>query len=155
MSDYTVYLVGPVNHADGVNWWDEAEEQLEDLDFDVVRPFDCWDFGPDDDFVTLPEGGKLNEGTSHVVYDDDVLENNKDAVADADALLVGWDMTRRTRGTMAEMVYAKEVVDIPVVLWMRKADEREELDPTPRYYSDSITDDLETAVSVIETLRSV
>lgn len=155
MSDYTVYLVGPVNHADGVNWWDEAEQKLEDLGIDVVRPFDCWEFGPDDDFVTLPEGGTLNEGTSHVVYDDEVLENNKQAVRDADALLVGWDMTRRTRGTMAEMVYAKEVVGIPVVLWMRKAEEREEIDPTPRYYSDHITDDLETAVSVIETLRSV
>ena len=158
MSDdgFTVYLVGAINHGDGVNWWDEAEEELDSLGFDVVKPFDCWEFGPEDDYTVLPENGTLTEGTSHVVYDDEVLENNKDAVVEADVLLVGWDMTRRTRGTMAEIVYAKEgLQSTPVVLWMRKAEEREELDPAPRYYSDSITPDLDTAVQIIETLRSV
>jgi nucleoside 2-deoxyribosyltransferase len=155
MSDFLVYLAGPITHADGTNWWDEARDTLEDLEIEVRDPFDKHDFGLTDDWVVIPEDGSVNEGTSHVVFDHEVVEGDKKAIDEADAILVGWDRTRRTRGTMSEITYAQDVAETPVVMWTRKTEDPQDLDTWPRYHADSITPELETAVHVIETLRSV
>lgn len=155
MSDFLVYLAGPITHADGTNWWDEARCMLEEKGFEVRDPFDKYDFGLTDDWVVIPEDGSVNEGTSHVVFDHEVVEGDKKAIDEADAILVGWDRTRRTRGTMSEITYAQDVAETPVVMWTRKTEDPQDLDTWPRYHADSITPELDTAIHVIETLRSV
>jgi len=135
----TVYLAGPVAHADdhGVGW----RERVEDLvnSFETANPLDKYNVGLDD--LEIVHDGPAGEGE---VTPREIVTNDKRLIDDSDAILVGFEDVRMT-GTPMEVQYAFATPK-PVVLWIRDDTDPEALSPWWHHHVSAIEGNLTSAL---------
>jgi len=85
----TLYLAGPVQHADdhGVSWRETAAETAHS--FETADPLDKYNVGLDD--LEIVHGGESGEGE---VTPAEIVHNDKRLIDESDAILVGFDNVR-------------------------------------------------------------
>lgn len=128
-TDATIYLAGPVAEApDSGSGWREMiiEEFGETVDF--ANPLSKYDV-PAESLDIMP--GTTDESDTTVGVDE-IVESDKQMLANSDALFVGYSDVKSI-GTPMEVMWAFER-DIPVCLWVRDGTPYDDLSPWYRYH---------------------
>jgi len=110
VSENSVYLAGPIQHADnhGTNWREEIQEVYPDR-FDWLDPLSKYDptdpkvdfyFDEDDrDDLYELKTQTADDGSNKYVTPTDIVEGDKLVIDEADAILVGWSVEQDSRVT--------------------------------------------------------
>jgi hypothetical protein len=120
MTDYepTVYLAGPVQHADdgGHGWRDDIEAQYGDQ-FDFLNPLDKYDT-PSTEVAWLQpdEVPEDYDDGMEVLEPRDIVGSDKEMIDASDAILIGLQDHVPMYGTPREHEYAHQT-DTEVVVW--------------------------------------
>jgi nucleoside 2-deoxyribosyltransferase len=135
----TVYLAGPVAaYADGgAGWRDRVQREYDDR-FAFRDPLSKYNVPVDDLTVTMGESDGPDE-----VSVTELVESDKEMLADSDAVLVGYSDVQSI-GTPMEVMWAYER-DVPVVIWVRDETPVHDLSPWYQYHATAITNSLKQA----------
>lgn len=141
MSDPTVYLAGPIQHAaDGGKGWRDRVQEVYDDGIEWLDPLAKYDATVDAVIVhngdppeDVPEGSDL-------VSVQELVEADKDLIWEADAVLVGWDDVP-SAGTPMEVLFAYQHRK-PVAIWY----EGDNISPWMEYHADVVSDSLKRCV---------
>lgn len=139
MTKPTIYLAGPVAHADdhGVGWRETVEETASS--FECANPLDKYHVGLDDLEIVHHKPPAEGEVTPA-----QIVENDKRLIDDSDALLVGYEVTQSI-GTPMEVFYAHNTPK-PIVLWVRDDTDPETMSPWYHAHVDAIEENLTNAL---------
>ena len=139
MSKPTIYLAGPVAHADnhGVGWRETVEETVSS--FECANPLDKYNVGLDDlEIVHEPPAGD-GQVTPH-----EIVGNDKRLLGESDAVLVGYEAVQSI-GTPMEVMHVFGTGK-PVVLWIRDDTDPEALSPWYHAHVNAIEENLTNAL---------
>jgi len=126
MSKPTIYLAGPVAHADdhGVGWRETVEDNVSS--FHTANPLDKYNIPVED--LTIVRGDADASGDNEI-HARTIIKNDKRLIREADGILVGYEDVQMT-GTPMEVCWCDEVFpEKPIVVWMRDETSRDELSP--------------------------
>jgi nucleoside 2-deoxyribosyltransferase len=146
MTDTTVYLAGPVAHADGGGaGWRETIQQFYGDEYDFRDPLSKYNVPADD--LTLVEG-RSHPDTPETVGTREIVEDDKTLLKESDAVLVGYSAVRSV-GTPMEVMWAFERA-YPIAVWVRDETPIADLSPWYRFHAGAITNDAEMALSHLD-----
>jgi len=121
----TIYLAGPVQHADdhGVGWRETVTELVNS--FETANPLNKYNI-PVEDLTIVRDRPPMGDDEVSAAQ---IIESDKDLIREADAILVGYEDVQMT-GTPMEVCWCDEVCpETPIVVWMRDQTTRDELSP--------------------------
>lgn len=138
----TVYLAGPIQFADdgGHGWRNRVATEFETVGIEWSDPLDKYDARSEAVIVHNGDPPENPPEGSDLISTTELVEADKELVAAADALLVGWDDVP-SAGTPMEVLYAYER-DTPVVVWYRG----DSLSPWMQYHADAVFESLDDCV---------
>lgn len=145
----TVYLAGPVAHADaaGEPWRRRVMSTFDDR-FDFENPLDKYNV-PADNLTIVPGHASRTAQENGRVGVADIVEGDKTKLLASDAVLVGYDPVRSV-GTPMEVMWAY-MHHYPVALWIRDGHaDMDALSPWYRYHVDAVSASAEDALAAIE-----
>lgn len=147
MSRPSVYLAGPVRHAEdsGRGWRDAIAAVNSHIEW--LNPLDEYDAPASD--VEIVNGHASSDNELGVAT---LVESDMRLIREADAVLVGYS-TARAVGTPMEVMFASEH-DTPVVIWTRAGQVAEQLSPWYRYHANLITPHRRDAVKKVEVFSN-
>ena len=149
MSDFTVYLAGPVNHIEdgGKSWRDEIKDHYSDNEFlDFRDPLDKYNIRVED--LEVVPGEDSGEGEVSVA---EIVHGDKEMIRECNALFVGYNPVRSI-GTPMEVMYAYQK-GYPIGIWDRESVGEEQLSPWYRYHADVIGQYYEDVIRDIAILQ--
>ena len=146
-----IYLAGPIQHAEdgGHGWRDRVKEEFDHPDIEWSDPLDKYD-GPAEG-VVIHNGDPPEDVApdADLVSVSELVESDKEMVARADGVLVGWDDVP-SAGTPMEVMFAHANWK-PVAIWYRG---EAGISPWMEYHSTSVADDLSEAVdNIVEAIE--
>jgi hypothetical protein len=150
MSEFTVYLAGPVRFDDdgGKSWREEIKEKYEDDEaVEFKDPLDKYNIRVEDlEVVSGSESGESEVSVAEIVHGD------KEMIDECNALFVGYSPVRSI-GTPMEVMYAYER-DYPIGIWLRDSELNvEDLSPWYRYHTDAVKQRYEDVLYSLDRIR--
>jgi len=129
----TVYLAGPVQHADdgGEGWRTAIEDTVTNINW--RNPLAKYNV-PADGINIISE----KTDAPDTVTPADIVNADKELLRDSEAVLVGYSDVKQV-GTPMEVMFAYEQ-SIPCVIWLRNATDRASRSPWYLYHADIISD---------------
>lgn len=160
-----VYMAGPIMHADdgGHGWRDELVEKYSSL-FNWVNPLDFFD-ASEDSATLLPDEIADDydpDPDESTITDTEIVVGDKIAVAESDAMLIGFPEVVGSWGTPQEQIYAWEhrshdyaQPKKPIVVWHGDLDWERDCSPWLRYHATYHSASLEDCVHHLEAVLGV
>ena len=144
----TIYLAGPVAHAPrgGAGWREWVEQEFgDDERYEFLNPLSKYNVPADDLEVVA---GRSHPDSEETVGVREIVERDKQLLADADAVLVGYSDVQSV-GTPMEVMWAFERA-VPTALWLRDGCTPHTLSPWYRYHVGAITNAVDAALGHLD-----
>ena len=151
MSKPTVYLAGPVQHADGGGaGWREQIQQCYADEYDFRDPLSKYNAPADG--LTIVEGRSHPE-IPNTVGTREIVEGDKGLLKESDGVLVGYSDVQSV-GTPMEVMWAFERA-YPIAVWIRDETPIADLSPWYRFHAGAITNHAEMALGHLDRATNV